>query len=211
MPSKRETANKTNAAKSTGPRTEAGKSKSSRNAVTHGLTSATAVIPGEDPKVLQELEAALMSQYIDSPVAEALCTQFASVLWRLARVRKLEAVALLASESARFSYGLPVDGENVYTAEDACERHPTQDYLTLGEGLGRDLMKLLGRLGELTRYESMLFAQLVRLEHMLEPFALPQDRQSVTSVGADVPPVLARIESKPVPNGLASAANQSQH
>ena len=42
-------ANRANAQRSTGPRTEAGKAVSSCNAWKHGLTAARALMPGEDP------------------------------------------------------------------------------------------------------------------------------------------------------------------
>ena len=47
---KRAEANRRNAARSTGPRTLSGKSRSRLNAVTHGLTAETLILPGEDPR-----------------------------------------------------------------------------------------------------------------------------------------------------------------
>src|ERR1700693_1905973 len=41
--------NRSNAQHSTGPRTDAGKQRSSQNALRHGLTARSAVIPSEDP------------------------------------------------------------------------------------------------------------------------------------------------------------------
>jgi hypothetical protein len=41
--------NRANATLSTGPRTAAGKQRSSQNALTHGLTSRSPVLPSEDP------------------------------------------------------------------------------------------------------------------------------------------------------------------
>jgi hypothetical protein len=41
--------NRANSAHSTGPRTESGKQRSSQNALSHGLTARTAVLPTEDP------------------------------------------------------------------------------------------------------------------------------------------------------------------
>jgi hypothetical protein len=43
-------ANQANAQRSTGPRTVEGKQASSANATSHGLTSRSTVLPGEDPE-----------------------------------------------------------------------------------------------------------------------------------------------------------------
>ena len=51
-------ANRRNAKKSTGPRTEDGKRRSGQNAVTHGLRAKTLVLLDEDPQVLEERRAA---------------------------------------------------------------------------------------------------------------------------------------------------------
>ena len=49
----RRAVNRTNSRKSTGPRTEAGKSKSKLKGLKHGLRAATLVLPGEDPEALE--------------------------------------------------------------------------------------------------------------------------------------------------------------
>jgi hypothetical protein len=41
--------NRANSQQSTGPRTESGKQRSSLNALRHGLTAQSAVLPSEDP------------------------------------------------------------------------------------------------------------------------------------------------------------------
>ena len=46
---KQRKANRQNAKKSTGPRTEDGKASTSQNALKHGLLARDAVLPGEDP------------------------------------------------------------------------------------------------------------------------------------------------------------------
>ena len=60
--SKQIQANRENAKKSTGPRTEAGKARSRRNAWKHGLTAETLIIPGEDAADFNELRASLIEQ-----------------------------------------------------------------------------------------------------------------------------------------------------
>ena len=47
-------ANRNNAQLSTGPRTPEGKERSARNAVRHGLTSAAAFLPNEDPEAYHD-------------------------------------------------------------------------------------------------------------------------------------------------------------
>ena len=47
-------ANRRNALKSTGPRTQAGKDRSKMNAVTHGCRAETLVLPEEDPQELED-------------------------------------------------------------------------------------------------------------------------------------------------------------
>jgi hypothetical protein len=173
MPSRREKANRRNAAKSTGPRTKAGIMRSSLNAVTHGLTSANAVLAGEDPDQLTALEVSLASQYRALPVAQALCAQYASVLWRLARLRRLEAISLAVSDVGRILGSLATnDGEDSVTIKDLSIASEEQC-----RDLRIDMRGLIERMGNLSRYEAMLFAQLVRLTEMLDPYRLESSEQ----------------------------------
>ena len=43
-------ANRANAQKSTGPRTEEGKAASSRNRLSHGFAASATIMPGENPE-----------------------------------------------------------------------------------------------------------------------------------------------------------------
>ena len=51
--------NRRNALRSTGPKTEAGKQRSSKNAVRHGLTAETVIEPLEDPEDYKAFEQAV--------------------------------------------------------------------------------------------------------------------------------------------------------
>lgn len=174
MASKRDAANRKNAARSTGPRTPAGKAASSLNAVRHGLTSARAVLPGEDPHQIAALEKSLASQYEDLPVAQALCAQYASVFWRLARLRRLEAISLILAEVGEFAKLTESEGDwpakHGTTLNDLAAKSSMDRY-----ELSPDLNSLIERMSDLSRYEAMLFAQLVRLTDMLEPYRLLLD------------------------------------
>ena len=84
-------ANRRNALKSTGPRTEAGKEVSLRNAVRHGLTAETVISALEDAEDYSAFEAAITADY-DAPsaVERELVLRLASVLWRLRRAITME-------------------------------------------------------------------------------------------------------------------------
>jgi hypothetical protein len=84
--------NRANAQFSTGPRTEEGKAKSSRNATRHGLTGKKVVINGEDQQAYESLRLDLVDAYKPVNAAEAmLVDEIAQTFWRLQRARALEA------------------------------------------------------------------------------------------------------------------------
>jgi hypothetical protein len=84
-------ANRRNALNSTGPRTEAGKQQSRRNAVRHGLTAETVIGALEDAENYREFEAAVIADYdAQSAVERELVLRLASLLWRLRRATTME-------------------------------------------------------------------------------------------------------------------------
>ena len=84
-------ANRRNALKSTGPKTEAGKQASRRNAVRHGLTAETVIGVLEDAEDYKTFEAAITADYdAQSAVERELVLRLASVLWRLRRATTME-------------------------------------------------------------------------------------------------------------------------
>jgi hypothetical protein len=84
-------ANRRNALKSTGPKTEAGKQKSRCNAVRHGLTAETVIGTLEDAEDYMAFELAITSDFdAQSAVERELVLRLASLLWRLRRATMME-------------------------------------------------------------------------------------------------------------------------
>jgi hypothetical protein len=84
-------ANRRNATRSTGPTTEAGKQRSRRNGVRHGLCAETVVEMVEDIDDYRGFEAAVIADYdARTAVERELVLRLASLLWRLRRATAIE-------------------------------------------------------------------------------------------------------------------------
>jgi hypothetical protein len=93
--SRRAAANRANSLHSTGPRTEPGKQRSSQNALRHGLTARTAVLPTEDPETYQRHIQQFLDEYAPAtPTETQLVHEIANTAWRLNRIPLLEAALL---------------------------------------------------------------------------------------------------------------------
>ena len=89
--SNRSSANRLNAQFSTGPRTAEGKQRSSRNALRHGLTAASPVLPTEDPIAYETHRRAFQDEYRPAtPTETQLVNELADTAWRLNRIPLLE-------------------------------------------------------------------------------------------------------------------------
>src|SRR5580704_13821291 len=83
--------NQANAQHSTGPRTEAGKQRSSLNALRHGLTGQIVVMPTEDMEAYQRHVQSFVNEYSPQGATESQLVQaLADAAWRLNRVSVLE-------------------------------------------------------------------------------------------------------------------------
>lgn len=88
-------ANRANSKLSTGPRSEAGKARSSANAITHGLTAERITILDEDPEDIQEFVATIVEELQPCGCMEReLVERIAMLLWRLKRVPVMEAAII---------------------------------------------------------------------------------------------------------------------
>src|SRR5438552_1606193 len=85
-------ANRANAQRSTGPRTSEGKTKSSRNALKHGLYAEQLLQPFESQEEFEEHAAGFRDEYQPStPTQHTLVNQLIWSSWLLSRFRTLEA------------------------------------------------------------------------------------------------------------------------
>jgi hypothetical protein len=83
--------NRRNAALSTGPRSEEGKRRSSLNALRHGLTGQTVVLPEDDLAAYQKHCAQFHAELKPQGLLETKAVQtIADTYWRLDRIRAME-------------------------------------------------------------------------------------------------------------------------
>jgi hypothetical protein len=98
-------ANKRNAARSTGPKSEPGKRFASRNAVTHGIYAPGILLPGESKKEFDQLWNEKVSSYC--PVGSAEFHRVESLVWHELREKRLRlaetgvVAKLLADQNAK--------------------------------------------------------------------------------------------------------------
>jgi hypothetical protein len=84
-------ANRENAQKSTGPRTDEGKRRSRRNAFRHGLTAETVIEGLENTQDYRAFEATIIADYdARTAVERELVLRLASLLWRIRRATGIE-------------------------------------------------------------------------------------------------------------------------
>jgi hypothetical protein len=97
-------ANRRNALASTGPKTETGKQRASQNAIRHGLTAETVIVPLEDADDYQAFEQAVTADYeAETAVERELVLRLASLLWRLRRATSIETGLLQIQEEPELS------------------------------------------------------------------------------------------------------------
>ena len=84
-------ANRANARKSTGPRTDAGKAASRNNAYRHGMCARTVLMPGEDAEAYNRLLYLIRRDFPGATEQEDfLIRQMADAQWRLQRLKGIE-------------------------------------------------------------------------------------------------------------------------
>jgi hypothetical protein len=87
--------NRENAKLSTGPRTDAGKHRSSLNSLRHGLTAASPVLPTEDRAAFEDHRRRFFDEYKPAtPTESQLVLELVDTSWRLNRIPFLESELL---------------------------------------------------------------------------------------------------------------------
>ena len=111
MPTERQiAANRLNAQKSTGPKTEEGKAKSCLNRLSHGLASSATIVPGENPEEFKALLTDLMTEYDPAtPTEQVLVEKMCMNQWLSLRAFRLQGEAFLDRQLMGESFGIPKD------------------------------------------------------------------------------------------------------
>ena len=187
-------ANRFNARKSTGPRTEEGKQRSRQNALRPGLTAETVITALENAADYQAFETSIASDYQPRSATEReLVSRLASLLWRLRRSTSIETGLfqihgeLIRNRNTgrqwRRSVPLPewYDELDVAPTINGCSINPGDRDKTSGEApdasqtLAHCFLQV-SRLGSgtfdlLSRYETALWRQAAQLLFMLQSAA----------------------------------------
>jgi hypothetical protein len=179
---------RTNGAKSHGPKTKAGLEKSSRNALTHGLYSATTVLASESREQYQALLDAYIGQFQpDGPVESHLIEEMVAAKWRQRRLWAIE-TDLLEDEIIVQKKKLDADGE-------------TYDQITPLSFAYRDL-SASSALPFLTRHESRLERAYFRaLKTLLE---LQRLRKRAPTAPPRNPEERTQSQTRTLPSTVAS-------
>ena len=140
---RRASINHANAQHSTGPRTAAGKQRSSLNATTHGLTSRSPVLASEDLAAYQLHRRQFLDAYQPATPTETQLTQeLADTAWRLNRIPMLEAGLLdRAANPPNDQAAIDFDIVDAHRALAALGLH--------GQRLSRQFQKTLEQLREI--------------------------------------------------------------
>jgi hypothetical protein len=110
-------ANRRNALRSTGPRTQAGRTRSAMNATMSGIYAKSEIIPGEDPAELEALKSRMYDSLQPSAEETPLVDELIGADWQFRRLRRAEAdvwtMSITGDREANRKKGLPED-TNVY-------------------------------------------------------------------------------------------------
>jgi hypothetical protein len=214
---KKRAANRANARKSTGPRTQAGKEASRRNSLVHGLSAEVLLLDHEDPAEFEGLRDALVADYAPASVLECeFVDRLVSIVWRMRRVPVLERELIAWMDHRQHAVhdaaGKKATSQSANGGKDAARGLSLASGQLSDAGLrrlrrGRALEALLEKnlIGKLDDHEARLMRQLrivlVWLDDQLAARAMSQIERGTEPV-IDVTPLPeapASSEAPPVP------------
>jgi hypothetical protein len=206
-------ANRSNAQKSTGPRTAEGKAAASQNALKHGLLAEQVVIHGEDPAQFDLYREGMLEELAPVGVVEAILAERAvSLAWRLRRAERLQSAvfATVYRENADDvvlwpKHGLPI------------QPGPGEEEVILGQVVMTDFARaqVLDRLlVHERRIESSLYRTMSQLRKEQEARAARRESAAgaeLGSFGEDVAPAEAASLKCQVSSGGSDFTLQTSH
>jgi hypothetical protein len=215
--------NRANSQHSTGPRTQAGKRRSSLNAVRHALTGLTVVLPTDDMESYRAFVAEFHAELKPVGLLERAAAQtIADTHWRLNRIRTMEN-NLFANAFVEFSDDISTEDPVIHAAltqAKAVEVHA--DVLTklslYEQRLTRTLEKTQAELDRLQanrnwrEYGKIEQSQppQVRPENTKPPAAVPASESARNPVGhSPQPPDSPKTPNSPNPFRTATARDRS--
>ena len=162
------TANRRNGKKSTGPKTEIGKTRCKRNALNHGLRAIGVLTPDEDPGAYDELRQKLRMDVAPVGCAETqLVERIAACLWRLWRCARIEAKLLRILRRSASSFEESLLATIAPEIASKREKEKTSFDYDIGLAFSGDPFDN-DALGKLCRYEASLDRMLYRALHELQ-------------------------------------------
>jgi hypothetical protein len=166
---KRYAINRLNAQNSTGPRTAEGKARSAMNALSHGLTAISPLLPSEDRADYDRHLQGLLDEYKPKgPTETLLVHELADTAWRAKRIPALEA-GILSLEAPPGS--INTDLPNLDAA------------LAVTEALRRQERLLIALSVHGNRLSRQLHATLDKLRH-IQSERIQQERDQLRQAGA---------------------------
>ena len=172
-------ANRQNAMRSTGPKTAAGKTTSSRNALKHGLLTAGMLLPDEDPRELAALAEAIRERLApEGEMEHALVDRVVACLWRLRRVHEVEGSLyryhLGQIHDHRRKFGRPMRSDEAESAAAELGRASIRD------GNGANAFT------KLARYETTIERGMYRALHELQRLQAERGARQTAPAAVDV-------------------------
>jgi hypothetical protein len=175
-------ANRRNAQKSSGPKSDEGKALSKMNATTHGLTAETVVIKDEDPRAFEMLRDDLIREFGPETTLEfQLIDRAAGLLWRLRRVPQIEA-SLMETHRLEVIYrDAGVNDSYDSSKELEAKKELRGSKASLGRAFIRGAENL-DIIGKLSRYERSLVGMLNNTLYQLDQERARKERAQPSAV-----------------------------